>query len=156
MRVTVIVASVGCAAFGIVQPKWAEGSAHVLVLFVVGLVVVSWIADRVTTTDVELTGAFVSADPPPPPTIATPDVTELARSIAQARGSVPPEVAGRLRTVATGLLADHHRLNAARADHADLIRSTVGPVTWQLLQVSDDAHIEVRDLSTLLDELETL
>jgi hypothetical protein len=156
VKSTVIGASVACAAFGIVQPKWADRAAHVLVLVVLGLIVVSWIAARITATDVELTGAFLSTDPPPPPTIATPDVIELARSIAQARGSVPPEVAGRLRTAAAGLLADHHRLNAARVDHAALIRSTVGPLTWQLLQATDDTHIAVRDLSTLLDELETL
>lgn len=90
-----------------------------------------------------------------PPSVETPDVTEILREIERADRVVPPIVSAELRRAARGRLLDEHRLDldlpADRRRAAELL----GPTLTELCLTARD-DIPLRRLPDMIEEIDQL
>ncbi|MDJ0769161.1 MAG: hypothetical protein QNJ12_10215 [Ilumatobacter sp.] len=160
MRAALITLAGACVAFGLLRPSVAGRAAQGLIALSIAMALASIVVPRLGDLRERVATPFVPEDPPATPTVETPDVTEILRSIEEAKGELPQPVARRLREVAIGRLADHHRLNVNRPGDADSIAALLSEPMHRIVRAGDEGaprqEIPLRLLPPLLDELEAL
>jgi hypothetical protein len=150
-----VAVAIGLLAFGVIAPQLAGVLAAGVLLAACVAAVAVVLVDR-RDVPYEPVVPFGRDADDEAPTLETPDVSELIREIAISRRGIPPRTAAHLRDIARGRLLDGHRIDLA--DPADRVtaRTLISPSLAAVVLDDDASNVSVRDLDSLLDELEHL
>ncbi len=158
MRAVAVVGALTAIMVALMQPGHAAAIGRLVLVVIVGACVapvLHRLAERYEYADAR---AFVPDPLNLPPTIETPDVTELVRMVTESPATISATLAGRLRTVLAGRLLDRHRLHLDRPEHRAAIDHVIGDRLRHLVELDADhpAAIRTHDLTHVLDELDQL